>query len=218
MNLRGLIAHIFMKARGGSSADLSRGPLSDRIRDAAADLLAKRPGGWILEIGVGEGLLAGDMVGRGTAERYVGMDIDRGNLKRARERIKRPEVFAGVCARGDVLPFAESSFLRVVCINTLHNQPSWSEVESIVAAAGALVENGGSLILDIRNAWDPLISAGYRYSTLFDPSTKRLPVHAYRPGRVRRLLTRHGFRVVTRIGVYYPFWFLPSAFVIEARR
>jgi SAM-dependent methyltransferase len=157
-------------------------------------------------------------VGRGVVERFIGMDIDRGNLARARDRVKRPEVFTGICARGDVLPFMRSSFLRVVCINTLHNQPSWPEVESIVAAAGALVRDGGSLILDIRNAGDPLISAAYRYSTLFDPSTKRLPVHAYRSGRIGRLLSRHGFRVVEKVGVYYPFWFLPSAFVIEARR
>ncbi|MBN2225022.1 MAG: class I SAM-dependent methyltransferase [Deltaproteobacteria bacterium] len=218
MNLRGLIAHMFMKARGGAGSDLSRGPLSDRIRDAAVVILSERRGGWVLEVGVGEGLLAREAVRGGITERFIGMDIDRDNLRRAQEKVGSHGAFFGMCGRGDVLPFVRSAFSRVICINTLHNQPSWSELESIVSAAGALVKEGGSLIFDIRNAWDPLISCAYRYSTVFDPSTKRLPVRAYRFGRVRRLLGQHGFRVVRKVGIYYPFWCFPSAFVIEARR
>jgi ubiquinone/menaquinone biosynthesis C-methylase UbiE len=218
MNLNRLIAHIFMKARGDSGSDLSRGPLSDRIRDAAVALLSERPNGPILEVGVGEGLLAREVIRRRISGRIIGVDILCESLKRAGEKIGVPGTFVGVCAGGDVLPFKRSLFSRVVCINTLHNQPSWSEVESMVSAAGALVKEGGSLIFDIRNGWDPLISWAYRYSTVFDPSTKRLPVRAYRLGRIRGLLVRHGFRIVRKTGIYYPFWFLPSAFVIEARR
>ena len=218
MSIRGLVARIFTAARGGTGPDLSRGPLSDRIRDAAVSLLSDNAAGPILEIGVGEGLLAGEAIGRGIVKRFVGMDMARENLERARQRIGNPDAFFAVCARGDLLPFRPSSFAGVVCINTLHNQHSWSEVEAIVSAAGALVRNGGSLVLDIRNAADPLISGAYRYSTIIDPSTKRLPVRAYRLGRIRALLLLHGFRIERKVRVFYPFWFLPSAFVIEARR
>jgi ubiquinone/menaquinone biosynthesis C-methylase UbiE len=215
---KGLIAHLFLKARGDPGSDLSRGPLSDRIRDASVALLAGRRDGRVLEVGVGEGLLAGEAMARGLAERLVGVDVVRENLRRAGRRVHTPGAFFGVCARGDVLPFRPFSFERVVCINTLHNQPSWAEVEAVVTAAGTLVREEGSLIIDIRNGWDPLISSAYRYSTLFDPSTKRLPVHAYRLGRVRRLLKALGFRIVRKTRIYYPFWCLPSAYVIEARR
>ncbi len=218
MNLRGLIARAFMKARGDTGPDLSRGPLSDRIRDAAVALLSGRRDGTILEVGVGEGLLAREVIRRGIAGRLIGVDMLCESLKRARRKTGGAETFIGVCAGGDALPFKRSAFLRVVCINTLHNQSSWSEVESIVTAAGALVKEGGSFIFDIRNGWDPLISLAYRYSTVFDPSTKRLPVRAYRLGRMRDLLERQGFRIVKKIRIFYPFWCLPSAFVIEARR
>jgi SAM-dependent methyltransferase len=218
MNLNRLIARIFVKARGDSGPDLSRGPLSDLIRDAAVELLSQRPNGPILEVGVGEGLLAREVIRRRIAGRLIGVDILCESLRTAGEKIGVPGAFAGVCAVGDVLPFKRCAFSMVVCINTLHNQPSWSGVESMVSAAGALVKEGGSLIFDIRNGWDPLISWAYRYSTVFDPSTKRLPVHAYRLGRIRGLLSRHGFRIVKKTGIYYPFWFVPSAFVIEARR
>jgi ubiquinone/menaquinone biosynthesis C-methylase UbiE len=218
MRLRELIIHIFMKARGDTGPDLSRGPLSDRIRDAAVALLFTHRDGWVLEVGVGEGLLAGEVVARGIARKFVGMDILRDNLKEARKRIGTPGTFSGVCARGDALPFRPLAFARVVCINTLHNQPSWAEVEAIVTAAVRLVRQEGSLIIDIRNGWDPVISSAYRYSTLFDPSTKRLPVRAYRLGRLRRLLGRNGFRIVKKTRIYYPFWCFPSAYVIEARR
>ncbi len=218
MIIRRLIARIFVAARGNGGSDLSRGPLSDRIRDAAVAVLLEAGGGPVLEVGVGEGLLAREAVVRGGMKRLVGMDILCENLRRARERVRRPDAFAVICARGDRIPFKASSFLRVVCINTLHNQATWSQVETIVSAGAALVGEGGSLILDIRNAWDPLIGSAYRYSTVFDPSTKRLPVRAYRLGRMRRLLERYGFRIVRKVGIYYPFWFLPSAFVIEARR
>lgn len=217
-NRRSMIARIFTTVRGDAGSDLSRGILSDRIRDAAVDLLSAGNGTPVLEIGVGEGLLAREVVVRGIARRFVGMDILCDSLKAARHRIGRPNAFAGICARADRLPFKASSFSRVVCINTLHNQPSWSDVETIVSAAGTLVGKGGSLVLDIRNAADPLIYSAYRYSTVLDPSTKRLPVRAYRLGRVRRLLARHGFTIERKVRIFYPFWFLPSAFVIEARR
>jgi hypothetical protein len=123
-----------------------------------------------------------------------------------------------LCARGDALPFKGEVFDRVICINTLHNQSSWAGVEEIVAGAGKLIRRGGSLIIDIRNGCDPLIGSAYRYSMLLDPSTRRLPVRAYRHGRLRELLARHGFRITGKIRIYYPFWFLPSAYVIEARR
>ena len=89
MIIRRLIARIFVAARGNGGSDLSRGPLSDRIRDAAVAVLLEAGGGPVLEVGVGEGLLAREAVVRGGMKRLVGMDILCENLRRARERIKQ---------------------------------------------------------------------------------------------------------------------------------
>jgi 16S rRNA U516 pseudouridylate synthase RsuA-like enzyme len=58
----------------------------------------------------------------------------------------------------------------------------------------------------------------YRFSRIIDPSTRRLEIHAYPYRRVKRMLKEHGFHIRRRIRVYYPFWFIPSAYVIEAAR
>jgi ubiquinone/menaquinone biosynthesis C-methylase UbiE len=218
VRIRAIIARAFYRARGDTGPDPSRGPLSDRVRDAALGLSTQGRDPWCLEVGVGEGLLAEGLIARGTARGIIGMDVSRNNLAAARKRAGTSGPLLVVCARGDRPPFAPGSVGRVVCINTLHNQSSWEEVAAIVRAMCYLVAAGGSLVIDIRNARDPLISLAYRFSTMIDPSTKRLPVRAYRFGRVRRLLSENGFRVARKVRVRYPFWPIPSAYVIEAKR
>ena len=214
----GIIARLFLKARGGSGPDLSRGPLSDRIRETALSLLSDRHDAWSLEVGVGEGLLAESMVSWGKTARMIGLDMSLTNLKAAAKRLGGSRSLLVVCARGDLPPFKSALFSRVVCINTLHNQPSWEEAAAVIRAMCGLVGRGGSLLFDIRNGHDPLIRWAYRFSTVIDPSTKRLPVLAYSLSRVEELLKDSGFRVSRKAPVRYPFWPVPSAYVIEAVR
>ncbi len=214
----GIIARLFLKARGGSGPDLSRGPLSDRIRKTALSLLSDGHDSSCLEVGVGEGLLAESVVSWGKTAQMIGLDMSRANLRAAQKRIGGTRSFLAVCARGDLPPFKGGVFSRVICINTLHNQPSWEEAAAVIRAMCALADRGGSILFDIRNGRDPLICWAYRFSTVIDPSTKRLPVRAYSFRRVEELLKSSGFRVNRKVAVCYPFWPIPSAYVIEAVR
>jgi len=212
------INRLFLKLRGDSGPDLSRGPLSDLVRDAAVKALVEYTDDFCLEVGVGEGLLALAMKERGIFRRFVGVDISTWNLFRARKRLADDRYYHGVCAMAHRLPIRPGAIERVVCVNTLYNQRSWEEVRAIILELGQVTQNGGSFLFDIRNGRDPLITSVYRLSRIIDPSTRRLEIHAYPYRRVKRMLEEHGFYVQRRIRVHYPFWFIPSAYVIEAAR
>jgi ubiquinone/menaquinone biosynthesis C-methylase UbiE len=214
---------LFITLRGDTGEELSRGPLSDRIRETAVELLSLR-GEYdktepLLEIGVGEGILAEMLVTRRAATKVYGIDTKGDYLFRARARLKKfPDAFIPIMALGTAPPFGDGSFRRIVCINTLHNQPSCDEVSSILSKASALLSAEGTVVFDIRNAHDPLISIAYRWSTLFDPTTKVLPVRAYSKGMVKKELRRLGLRILMKRGIRYPFWPIPSAYVMVAKR
>jgi ubiquinone/menaquinone biosynthesis C-methylase UbiE len=216
MKLTSYINRLFLKLRGDTGADLSRGPLSDIVRNAAVAALVECRDGTCLEVGVGEGLLADDVRERGAFRRFIGVDISAHNLYLAGKRIPDGRFYRGVCALAHRLPFRPGAVERVVCVNTLYNQRTWEEIRAIICELGLLTNDGGSFLFDIRNARDPLISTIYRVSRIIDPSTRRLEIHAYPYRRVKRMLEENGFVVKRRIPVYYPFWFIPSAFVIEA--
>jgi ubiquinone/menaquinone biosynthesis C-methylase UbiE len=223
-----LISRIFLRLRGDVGSDISRGPLSDRIRERAAGLAREKSCEVALEVGVGEGLLAKSVIDGGAVKTLVGLDILRPQLIAAGLRIrgenpsKGGSIFSGrlkaVVARGETLPFRSDTFDLAITVNTLHNQPSWEEASILLGAVCGVVRPGGSVVFDIRNGADPLISAAYRFSTVIDPSTKRLPVNAYSMSRVRRRLSGLGFDVVAKLPVRYRFWPIPSAFLIEAVR
>jgi len=218
MKLLSHINRLFIMLRGDTGIELSRGPLSDLVRNTAVAALMEYTGESCLEVGVGEGLLADAVKERGTFRRFFGVDISTQNLFLARKRLFDNRFYFGVCAMAHRLPFKQGGIERVVCINTLYNQHTWEEVWAIINELGLLTSDGGSFLFDIRNAWDPLITTIYRVSRIIDPSTRRLQIHAYPYRRVKKMLKKNGFIVKRRIPIYYPIWFIPSAYVIEAAR
>ena len=221
-----LFPKMFVILRGGAGKDISSGPLSDRVRHCAVKLITDKSVDTLLEVGVGEGLLAEAIIRGGSVKKIVGIDILKSQLIAARKKISGGGVFEGdrvrggsfdtVMALGDTLPFRGETFDSVITINTLHNQPSWDEVSTLLGVVCSVVRPGGGVIFDIRNKRDPLISLAYRFSTVIDPTTKRLPVNAYSISKIRKRLAEMGFEIVKKVPVRYRFWPIPSAFVIEA--
>jgi len=218
MKLLYYINRLFLRLRGYSGPDLSRGPLSDLVRDTAVSALLEYTGESCLEVGVGEGLLAEAVRDRKAFRRFYGVDISTWNLYLSKNRFAEDLFFAGVCALAHRLPFRSGNVERVVCINTLYNQRTWEEVRAIILELGRVTSENGSFLFDIRNARDPLITTIYRLSRIIDPSTRKLEIHAYPYRRVRKMLEENGYCVRRRRAVYYPFWFIPSAYVIEAQK
>lgn len=155
------------------------------------------------------------------ARRIVGIDFSKPQLSAAGKRAAASSAKGGSCllpvmAVGDALPFKDEAFDFAVSVNTLHNQPSWDEASALLGELCGVVRPGGRIVFDIRNGGDPLISTAYLFSTVIDPTTKRLPVNAYSISRVKRRLSELGLEVAKKAHVRYRFWPIPSAYVIEA--
>lgn len=211
-----LFSKMFVFFRGDTGTDISRGPLSDRIRYCAANLVSEKFVDTLLEVGVGEGLLAEAIIKGNSARKIIGIDISKSQLIAARKRISGGGVFDAVMARGDILPFRGETFNCAVTINTLYNQTSWDEVSTLLGVVCGVVCPGGGVVFDIRNKRDPLISTAYRFSTIIDPTTKKLSIKAYSISQIRKRLSEMGFEIAKKVPVRYNFWPIPSAFVIEA--
>ncbi len=94
----------------------------------------------ILEIGCGQGVGAKILYGMFDPQRYVGIDLDPGMIKRA--RLKGMGLANAEFMQGDAseLPFDDSSFDLVVDFGIIHHIPNWrdalSEVHRTLTPAG----------------------------------------------------------------------------------
>jgi SAM-dependent methyltransferase len=128
------------------SAEPRAGEWIDRTAgDAASD-------GWWLDVGCGTAdlVLAGVRRGR----RMIGADIAFRWLVVARRRLQRAGVSAPlVCCNGEHLPFAGSSFDRVVSLGTLEH---CLDADALVADAARVLRPGGRLHLRTVNRFSLL--------------------------------------------------------------
>jgi len=84
--------------------------LARRLRTLRAEI----PGGWLLDMGCGSGVVL--QCASGSFDRTIGLDISEGILQSCRDK-------GSALACGDVtsLPFRDASFDAVVCFATLHH-------------------------------------------------------------------------------------------------
>ena len=124
--------------------------LEDTVR-----LAAMRPAARVLEVGCGDAVLLAAIVAAlpGRAARVMGLDLARGRLTRARDRLAAH--FA--CAAAEALPVRSDSFDLVVCAEVLEHL-----VDPAVALAelARVVAPGGRLLISVPVVgWSRLIEA-----------------------------------------------------------
>jgi ubiquinone/menaquinone biosynthesis C-methylase UbiE len=143
----------------------------------------------VLDVGSGDGALAGQLAANGGF--VTGLDPSPAALERA--RAAHPEIEWSAPAGDGRLPFADSSFDVVTCVNVLQHvadtQLLWSEMRRVLAPGGLLavaVPNHGML----RNLGIAL-GAFERY---FDPLEPVL--RFYTAATLRRLFGAFGFESV----------------------
>ena len=115
--------------------------VADRVEEAAG------PGGRLLEVGVGTGLIALPLHRRG--RQVVGVDLSRPMLERYRAKaaglaLPPPPVLQADAAR---LPFRDDCFDAVLEVHVLHLVPAWervlAEVRRVLSPGGVLLRGGG---------------------------------------------------------------------------
>jgi ubiquinone/menaquinone biosynthesis C-methylase UbiE len=175
--------------------------------------------GRVVEVGCGEGLLLEAVNQPQDKSYFLGLDRDSGMMERARIRLMgNNSSFSLLRGRGNMLPLQSESIDIVICINTFYNQPSFEDVVEILEEMVRVCRKGGYIIFDIRNTFNLFIYLAYRYVRLYDPTCKSLPLHTHSFLEVDNILKRLGVRIVKRMGVFPPLWFLAPAIVFAAQK
>lgn len=117
----------------------------DAIRALALDLVAPRPGEWVLDLGSGRGELCAAMAQAGT--RVVGVDFSRDALAMARETAQRLGTpYALVCARAEALPVRGESLDAVLATDIVEHLPD-ADLRAAVRELRRALKPGGRFVV-----------------------------------------------------------------------
>ncbi|UCD35852.1 MAG: class I SAM-dependent methyltransferase [Nitrospiraceae bacterium] len=143
----------------------SSGYWQHTIRDAAFTLCVPNKG-TILEIGCGEGLFLQKFVRGSGGAGLCGIDISPEQLLKAKKRSAgRAGLFrADACS----LPFTDSVFDSIVCINVFMNMPLDDMLLKSLQEIRRVCKKGGRIIFDIRNGLNPIVRMKYGLVKYYD--------------------------------------------------
>jgi len=149
-----------------------------------------------------------------------GVDNWKDILKKTDKRLKEKAIEYVKLSHADAtsLPFEDSYFDVVVCINVLYNLESMDTVRKILSEIGRVCKKGGRVIFDIRNSLNPLLHLKYKLAKYYDETAKDLPLRTYRLRNIIFNLRQHNFEVVQVIPLGFPKNSLAPIFVAEARK
>ncbi len=199
-------------SRPEERGEYSAGRWQHAVRTAALDA-CRGETGLLLDAGCGEGLFLARLADTGSLD-AVGVDIRRDLLRRAATRSQAALVQGDLTA----LPFADGVFDVIVCINVLFNLPRGDTVRGCLAELSRVAKPGGLLVIDFRNAANPLLRLKYAAAGWYDPTVRNLPLVTYHRSEVEGLLEENGWRVVRGVPVGFPRNRFSPIVVLEVRR
>lgn len=111
--------------------------------DRVLELLCPMDGDSLLEIGIGPGTTAAEIVKAYPGITYVGVDLARGFLRSAREKL--PDSIPLILASAASLPVKDECFHHILEMNVIHHFPK-SIIRGIVEKIAAILVPGGQYI------------------------------------------------------------------------
>lgn len=184
------------------------------------DLLGLKPGDKVLDLGCGEGRHA---ISACLIEGIfsVGIDLSRRDLKTALGRYKEggfkvasksKDRQAGMLlsvATGDLLPFADNTFDKVICSEVLEHIENY---ESVLQEIERVIKTDGKLAVSVPRFWPEWIcwklSAGYH-------QVEGGHIRIFRTKQLVNSIERRGFRFIKRHwahSLHVPYWWLKCLF------
>jgi len=194
--------------RGRKTSDLFRLFVRRAVRGMLADVCGR-----VLDAGGAEGLLFDPGVS-GLSGVATVLDLDMEALRRGRHAYGGTGAF--VCGSITRMPFRDGTFETSVCIGTFYNFPSRELVEEGIAEMARVTEKRGRVVVEFRNAENPVVALAFKHAEKYDPSLGGLPLRAYSLADVKGMLSEAGLRLrrVKYMGV--PVRRLALGFIVEA--
>ncbi len=206
-------------SKPGEQGEYSGGHWQAAVRAAALDVSATTSGR-LLEVGCGEALFLAELALVNKALELHGVDNWEQILLRAKERLAGKEI--GVIklslADGAKLPFADSYFETVVCINTIFNLDSLATVNKVLQEISRVCKKGGKVIIDYRNAHNPLLYFKYKLAPYYDHTVKDLPLRTYRLAELQPLLDAAGLKITRKIPIGFPRTGIAPIMILEIEK
>jgi 2-polyprenyl-6-hydroxyphenyl methylase/3-demethylubiquinone-9 3-methyltransferase len=174
--------------------------------------------GRLLEVGCGEGFLLEQMALRQPHRELWGIDVDAGRIAQASRRLAA--YGQAHCARGSgaQLPYADSSFEAVVCVNVFFNLASPADVAAVLREIERVCKPGGRIIFDFRNAANPLLRLKYAWAVFYDPTVKTLPLKPYTAQQMRGIAQAAGLEIAAMRGIGAAGLRWAPVILVEARK
>jgi ubiquinone/menaquinone biosynthesis C-methylase UbiE len=195
--------------RGNLTSDLFRLIIRERVRQ-----LITKNRALLLDIGCGEGLLYEKIA---TSKRELcmfGIDADHESLEIAKNRfhLKSANNRYLMQAVAQNLPFRDSSFDFVVCINTFYNFSRKDEVLFALDEMARVCKRDGFIIFDVRNKLNPFVYLGFKWVWVYDT---HVTLRAYSLKELTTALVSKGMVVEKIVPIGFPLTLLAPIILVK---
>ncbi len=206
-------------SKPGEQGEYSGGHWQAEVR-AMALKLCVTSSGRLLEVGCGEALFLAELAQVNKNPELYGVDNWEQILQKAKERLasKKIDTVKLSLADGAGLPFADSYFQTVVCINTIFNLDSLATVQKVLQEISRVCQKGGKVVIDYRNANNPLLNLKYKLAPYYDHTVQNLPLRTYRLAELKPLLEAAGLKITRKMPIGFPRVGIAPIMVLEIEK
>lgn len=174
----------------------------------------------VLEVGCGEGLFLAELASVNKNTQVYGIDNREGILQKADERLKEKGIENVRLSQADAtsLPFEDSYFDAVVCINVIFNLESKEIVRKVLGEIARVCKKGGRVIVDFRNSKNPFLYIKYRLAPYYDQTVKGLPLKTYNIEDMRFFSEKSGLKIIRQVNIGFPLQRIAPIIVLELEK
>lgn len=219
-----MIKKIYLALYRKSSIPEERGEYSsgfwqNKIRKAVLKIVSAYQGRF-LDVGCGAGLFLSQLKKAGPSLEIWGADTWQEMLGRAEERFKKEGITGIHLVKTDAssLPFENSFFDGIACINVFICMRSLEEVRRTIKEMARVCKDGGRAIVEFRNRDNFLLRLKYRWARHYDPTLEGHPLSTYTKKDIIGALSDHGFEVIRESVLGFPIKKWAPVIILEAKK